>query len=96
MDKQKEYYDRTAKKHPSLKEGSTVRVNKDGSWPVKARVIERDQHPRSSKIQIEEGRVLRQNRRDLLQTNEPFIQANAEIEVPLAECHNTEKEILKE
>ena len=36
--------------------------------------------------------MLRQNRRDLLQTNEPFIQANVEIDEPCGERHNTKKE----
>ena len=83
VDKRKEYHDRTATKHPPLKQGSTVRVNKDGSWPVKARVIEQDEHPRSYKIRTEEGRAMRRNRRDVLQTKEPFIRAKAEIDESL-------------
>ena len=96
MEKQKEYHDSAAKKHLPLKEGSTVRVNKGCSWPVKGRMIEQDKHPRSYKIQSEEDRVMKRNRRDLLQTKEPLIRGNADIDEPLGEYRNTEKEIQKE
>ena len=81
--KQKRYHDRSAKEHPPLQQGSTVRLYKDRSWPVKARVIEQEQHPRSYKMQTEEGKILRRNRRDLLQTKEPFVAIQPEIEPPL-------------
>ena len=55
---------------------------KDSSWQIKARDIGREQHPRPYKIQTEEGKILRRNRRDLLQTKEPFVAIQPEIESP--------------
>ena len=80
--KQKTYQDRSAKEHPPIQQGSTVRMYKDSSWQIKARVIRREQHPRSYKIQTEEGKILQRNRRDLLQTKEPFVAIQPEIESP--------------
>ena len=80
--KQKTYHDRSAKEHPPIQQGSTVRMYKDSSWQIKARVIGCKQHPRSYKIQTEEGKIPQQNRRDLLQTNEPFVAIQPEIESP--------------
>ena len=78
--KQKTYHDRSAKQHPPIQQGSTVRMYKDSSWQIKARVIGREQHPRSYKIQTEEGKILRRNRRDQLQTKELFVAIQPEME----------------
>ena len=67
--KQIKHNDRTAKEHLPLQQG----LYKDRSWPVKAKVIEREQHARSYRIETEEGNILRRNRRDRLQTKEPFL-----------------------
>ena len=80
--KQKTYHDRSAKEHPPIQQGSTIRMYKDSSGQIKTRVIGCEQHPRSCKIQTEEGKILRQNRRDLLQSKKPFVAIQWEIESP--------------
>ena len=82
--KQKTYHDRSAKEHPPIQQGPTVRMYKDSSWQMKARVTGREQNPRSYKIQLqtEEEKILRRNRRDLLQTKEPLVAIQSEIELP--------------
>ncbi len=83
--KQKDNHDRSAKIHPPLKQGFTVRVNDNGSWPTKAKVVKQSEHPRSYHIQTEEGRMLRRIRRDLLQTKETFHHDGPESDIPVHE-----------
>ena len=43
--KQRHYYNRSAKELPDIPVGSTVRIHKDNSWPTKAKVVAKAQLP---------------------------------------------------
>ena len=44
-DKQRYYYNRSAKELPDIPAGSTIRIHKDNSWPTKAKVVAKAQSP---------------------------------------------------
>ena len=51
-----------------------IRDKEKGTWPLKAKVIEKDKTPRSFVVESEKGTTLQRNRQDLLLTNEKFVQ----------------------
>ena len=89
--KQKEYHDRSAKELPQIPNDATVRIHHKNSWPTKAKVLRKDESPRSYHVQIEDGMTLRRNRRDLLQTNERFSPQPADIEMPSQPAQNANR-----
>ena len=84
-DKQRYYYNSSAKELPDIPVGSTVRIRKDNSWPTKAKVIAKAQSPRSYFVKTEEGNTLRRNRSDLLKSNEQFTHAPPDIDMSVSE-----------
>ena len=84
-DKQRYYYNRSAKELPDIPVGFTIRIRKDNSWPMKAKVVAKAQSPRSYFVKTEEGNALRRNRRDLLKSNEQFTHALPDIDMPVFE-----------
>ena len=79
---QKYFYDRGAKLLKPIGSEDTVRVKreKNALWKEKAKVLEQVA-PRSFRVLLENGQVLRRNRQDLLKTNETF-QSSPEPEIP--------------
>lgn len=67
--KQKQYFDRGAKRLPLLMEGEKVRVRVRDNWQP-AVVVREHNNPRSLIIQTEDGNNYRRNRRHLLKTRE--------------------------
>ncbi len=65
--KQKENYDKTARRLGALKENNAVRVEDQGTWERKATVL-KEVSPRSYEVQTDDGQVLRRNWRSLLKT----------------------------
>ena len=61
------------------------------SWPTKAKVLRKDESPRSYHVQTEDGMTLRRNRLDLLQTNERFSPQPADIEMPSQPAQNANR-----
>ena len=63
-----------AKDMPELRPGDKVRIysRDEKKWATKAIVSEKHHNPRSYIVESETGRTYRRNRRDLLQTQEPF------------------------
>ena len=52
--KQKEYHDQSVKELPQISNDATVRIHHKNSWPTKAKVLRKDESPRSyhvSKVQ---------------------------------------------
>ena len=89
--KQKEYHDRSAKELPQIPNDATVRTHHKNSWPTKAKVLRKDESPRSYYVQTEDGMTLHRNRRDLLQTNERFSPQPADIEMPSQPAQNANR-----
>uniref|UniRef100_A0A8C8DYN6 Integrase catalytic domain-containing protein n=1 Tax=Oryzias sinensis TaxID=183150 RepID=A0A8C8DYN6_9TELE len=76
--KQKQYFDRGAKRLPLLIEGEKVRVQVKNKWKPAVVVGEHDK-PRSVIIKTEDGNIYRRNRRHLMKTRElTFPQQSAE------------------
>ncbi len=67
----KQYYDRSAKKLPSLEAGEGVRISKGRYWQP-AIVERKHETPRSYVVQTQDGQTYRRNRRHLLKTAEPL------------------------
>ena len=80
--KQKEYHDQSAKELPQIPNDAIVRIHHKNSWPTKAKVLRKDESPRSYHVQTEDGMSPRRSRRDLLETNERFSPQPADIEMP--------------
>ena len=59
--KQKEYHDRSAKELPQIPNDATVRIHHKSSWPTKAKVLRKDESPRSFHVQTEDGMTLGRN-----------------------------------
>ena len=53
----------------SLKNGDMVRLQKDGQWKVKAKVLD-EVAPRSYRVKTDDGLVYRRNRQQMLRTAE--------------------------
>ena len=72
--KQKLYYDKSAKDLSMLTPGATVRIRQDDKkeWSTKCKVISDAKFPRSYIVQTPQGKHLRRNRKDLLETSEKF------------------------
>ena len=84
-DKQRHYQNRSAKELPDILVGSTIRIHKDNSWSMKAKVVAKTQLPQSYFVKAEEGNTLRRNRHDLLKSNEQFTHAPPDIDMPVSE-----------
>ena len=84
-DKQRHYYNHSAQELPGIPVGSTVRIRKDNSWPMKAKVVAKAQSPQSYFIKTEEGNTLHQNCRDLLKSNEQFTHVLPDTDLPVSE-----------
>ena len=69
-EKQREYYNRSAKPLPQIKEDDTVHIRKGKTWEP-AVVTAKHSAPRSFIVTTPEGGVYRRNRRHLLPTAEP-------------------------
>ena len=65
--RQKKYYDKSAKPLKPLHNNDNVRLYANGSWKQKARVVE-EVSPHSYNVQTEEGDTYRRNRRHLHHT----------------------------
>ena len=52
--KQKEYHDRSAKELPQIPNDPTVRIHHKNSWPTKAKVLRKDELPKSYHVQTED------------------------------------------
>uniref|UniRef100_A0A3B3U0E2 Integrase catalytic domain-containing protein n=1 Tax=Poecilia latipinna TaxID=48699 RepID=A0A3B3U0E2_9TELE len=78
--KQKENYDKTARRLRALEENDTVRVEDHGIWERKATVL-KEVSPRSYEIRTDDGQVLRRNRRSLLKTQEQDSQKRGQEEI---------------
>uniref|UniRef100_A0A3B3XIK9 Integrase catalytic domain-containing protein n=1 Tax=Poecilia mexicana TaxID=48701 RepID=A0A3B3XIK9_9TELE len=78
--KQKENYDKTARRLRALEENDTVRVEDHGMWERKATVL-KEVSPRSYEIRTDDGQVLRRNRRSLLKTQEQDSQKRGQEEI---------------
>ena len=89
--KQKEYHDRSAKESPQIPSDATVGIHHKNSWPTKAKVLRKDELPKSYHVQAEDGMTLRRNRRDSLQTNERFSPQPADIEMPSQPAQNANR-----
>ena len=84
-DKQRHYYNRSAKELPDIPVGSIVRIHRGNSWPTKAKVVAKAQSSRSYFIKTEEGNTLCRNHSDLLKSNEQFTHALPDIDMPVSE-----------
>ena len=86
-DKQKQYYDRGARVLKPLNLEDTVRVRRERAeksslWCERGQVLNQVA-PNSYNVLLENGQVLRRNRRDLLKTGETFVpSAEDEVEPP--------------
>mgnify|MGYP002803598375 CR=1 FL=1 len=68
----KKYHDIHAKNLPSLDKGQHVRVRDGKTWPLKGKVMEKAQQPRSYIVKTEKGSFIRRNRKGLLASPEMF------------------------
>ena len=68
--KQKQYYDRTARPLPDIKVGDTVQLREGKEW-TPAVIADKHPAPRSFQVTTEDGREYRRNRRFLRHTLEP-------------------------
>ncbi|ROL43006.1 hypothetical protein DPX16_5559 [Anabarilius grahami] len=78
-EKQKFYYDSSAKLLQPLVMDDVVRIRSDVNWSKKATVMQ-EVAPRSYTVKTNDGQILRRNRRDLLKTEkdvEDLDQSNA-------------------
>ena len=65
-------YNSTASHLPELHPGDTVRLRRNKKWERKGSVISKSENPRSYRVETENGKFLRRNRRHLLKTSETF------------------------
>ena len=90
-DKQQKYYNKGARHLPSLKPGDVVRVRNEKVWKP-AVVVKSDIHPRLYIVNCNhDGREYRQNRRDLMKTNEPVPKmcSPPSLDIPLSPPHES-------
>ena len=69
-EKQKEYYNRSAKPLPPLSVGDSIRYQEGKTW--KQGIVTKEEGDRSYTVKNTDGAVYRRNRRHLMQTNEKF------------------------
>jgi transposase InsO family protein len=68
--KQKYYYDKSAKPHPKLQQNENVRIQSGKTWKPAKVISVHDDH--SYVVQTPDGAIYRRNRRHLNKTNETF------------------------
>ena len=89
IERQKFYYNRSAKELAEIPTGSTVRIHNGKNRPTKAKVIEKAMSPRSYVVETEAGQTLRRNRLDLLKTSESFNRTEGDNDFPIPESSRT-------
>ncbi|XP_069110060.1 uncharacterized protein [Argopecten irradians] len=79
-EKQKQYYDKTVRELPPLRQGDSVRIRdvRDTAWTTPA-VVKTEVAPRSYLIKTKTGSELRRNRKDLLKCESP-VNINEELD----------------
>ena len=87
-----EDYNKAARDLPELKEGDTVRIRvSENNWARKGVVKSKAVTLRSYIVKSEDGKVIRQNRRDLLPTQGNFANSPDELQLgdDLHESHDS-------
>ena len=82
---QTHYYNQNVKELPSLIKGDVVRMKpqaSDGKQGWTKAQVEQQVDVRSYAVRTEDGRLFRRNWRHLLQSKEPFMPKDADVEIP--------------